>query len=63
MTFWRIMLPPALLNYFQRQRQRFTGADCGALFPGVSISILPMIGLYAWLGCRLTEGITMRAGK
>ncbi|MCX4690122.1 hypothetical protein OG401_38525 [Kitasatospora purpeofusca] len=61
MTFWRIMLPLALLNYFQRQR--FTGADYGALFAGVSISTLPMIGLYAWLGRRLTEGITMRAGK
>ncbi|MFB8199905.1 carbohydrate ABC transporter permease [Kitasatospora purpeofusca] len=57
----RFTLPLALLNYFQQQQ--FTGADYGALFAGVSISILPMIGLYAWLGRRLTEGITMGAGK
>ncbi|MFF1870212.1 carbohydrate ABC transporter permease [Kitasatospora herbaricolor] len=57
----RFTLPLALLNYFQQQQ--FTGADFGALFAGVSIAILPMIGLYAWLGRRLTEGLTMGAGK
>ncbi|MFC9125516.1 carbohydrate ABC transporter permease [Streptomyces sp. NPDC057099] len=57
----KFTLPLALLNYFQQQQ--FTGADFGALFAGVSISILPMIGLYAWLGRRITEGITMGAGK
>ncbi|MFB7355854.1 carbohydrate ABC transporter permease [Streptomyces gardneri] len=57
----KFTLPLALLNYFQQQQ--FTGADFGALFAGVSISILPMIGLYAWLGRRITEGLTMGAGK
>ncbi|MGW4646859.1 carbohydrate ABC transporter permease [Kitasatospora sp. NPDC004289] len=57
----RFTLPLALLNYFQQQQ--FTGADFGALFAGVSITVLPMIALYAWLGRRLTEGLTMGAGR
>ncbi|MEV6399295.1 carbohydrate ABC transporter permease [Streptomyces sp. NPDC051907] len=57
----KFTLPLALLNYFQQQQ--FTGADFGALFAGASISILPMIGLYVWLGRRITEGITMGTGK
>ncbi|MFE2559995.1 ABC transporter permease subunit [Streptomyces sp. NPDC059352] len=57
----KFTLPLALLNYLQQQQ--FTGADFGALFAGVSIAILPVIGLYVCLGRRITEGLTMGTGK
>ncbi|WP_157855277.1 MULTISPECIES: hypothetical protein [Kitasatospora] len=47
-TFWRIAAARPL-NHFQQQS---TGADHGALFAGVSISILPMTGLCARPGRR-----------
>ncbi|MEZ3161059.1 carbohydrate ABC transporter permease [Microbacterium sp. BWT-B31] len=54
-------LPLAILNYFQQQQ--YSGSDYGALFAAASISILPMIVLYAWFGRRLTIGITSGALK
>ena len=54
-------LPLALVNFLTQQQ--FTGADFGVMFAGVSIAVLPMLGLYAWLGRRITEGLTLGAGK
>ncbi|QAY62088.1 ABC transporter permease subunit [Xylanimonas allomyrinae] len=54
-------LPLSILNYYQQQQ--YSGSDYGALFAAASISILPMIVLYAWCGRRLTIGITSGALK
>ena len=54
-------LPLALVNFLTQQQ--FTGEDFGVMFAGVSISVLPMLALYAWLGRRITEGLTLGAGK
>ncbi|RJQ68513.1 carbohydrate ABC transporter permease [Pseudonocardiaceae bacterium YIM PH 21723] len=51
----------ALIGFIQQQQ--YNGADYGALFAGVSITILPMLVLYAWLGRRITEGLTEGVGK
>ncbi|GAA4291307.1 carbohydrate ABC transporter permease [Actinokineospora soli] len=51
----------ALIGFIQQQQ--YNGADYGALFAGVSITILPMLVLYAWLGRRITEGLTAGFGK
>jgi ABC-type glycerol-3-phosphate transport system permease component len=54
-------LPLALVNFLTQQQ--FTGEDFGVMFAGVSIAVLPMLALYAWLGRRITEGLTLGAGK
>ncbi|GAA2057578.1 carbohydrate ABC transporter permease [Catenulispora yoronensis] len=54
-------LPLALVNFLTQQQ--FTGQDFGVMFAGVSIAVLPMLALYAWLGRRITEGLTLGAGK
>lgn len=54
-------LPLALVNFLTQQQ--FTGADYGVMFAGVSIAVLPMLALYAWLGRRITDGLTLGAGK
>ncbi|WP_222719095.1 carbohydrate ABC transporter permease [Actinokineospora xionganensis] len=51
----------ALIGFIQQQQ--YNGADYGALFAGVSITILPMLLLYLWLGRRITEGLTAGLGK
>lgn len=51
----------ALIGFIQQQQ--YNGADYGALFAGVSITIIPMLVLYLWLGRRITEGLTMGVGK
>ncbi len=42
---------------------QFAGADYGAVFAGVCILALPMLALYAWLGSRIVEGMTLGAGR
>lgn len=51
----------AVLNFLSSMQ--FSGADYGGLFAGVCILVLPMLILYAWLGRRIVEGITLGAGK
>ncbi|HVK24454.1 MAG TPA: carbohydrate ABC transporter permease [Actinokineospora sp.] len=51
----------ALIGFIQQQQ--YSGADYGALFAGVSITIIPMLLLYLWLGRRITEGLTAGLGK
>ncbi|GAB2458112.1 carbohydrate ABC transporter permease [Xylanimonas ulmi] len=57
----RYTLPLSILNYYQQQQ--YSGSDYGALFAAAAISVLPMVGLYAWCGRRLTIGITSGALK
>lgn len=45
------------------QTLQYQGANWGALFAGVCIVVLPMLALYVWLGRRITEGMTLGAGK
>ncbi|SCF45734.1 carbohydrate ABC transporter permease [Micromonospora mirobrigensis] len=54
-------LPLALIGFIQSQQ--YNGADYGALFAGVLITILPIIMVYVWLGNRITQGITAGIGK
>lgn len=54
-------LPVALISFVQQQT--YSGADWGGLFAGLCIVVLPMLGLYLWVGRRLTEGLTIGMGK
>ncbi|MFF1873211.1 carbohydrate ABC transporter permease [Kitasatospora herbaricolor] len=54
-------LPLALLGFVQQQQ--FTGTNWGGIFAGVCIVVLPMLALFSWLGRRITEGLTVGAGK
>lgn len=57
----KFTLSLALLNFLSTMR--YSGAQYGALFAGVCILVLPMLGLYLWLGRRIIEGMTLGAGK
>ena len=54
-------LPVALISFIQQQT--YSGADWGAQFAGICLIVLPMLGLYMWIGGRLTQGLTVGMGK
>lgn len=54
-------LPVALISFIQQQT--YSGADWGAQFAGICLIVLPMLGLYMWIGTRLTQGLTVGMGK
>lgn len=54
-------LPVALIGFVQQQT--YSGADWGGLFAGICLVVLPMLGVYLWLGRRLSEGLTLGMGK
>jgi N-acetylglucosamine transport system permease protein len=54
-------LPVALISFVQQQT--YSGADWGGLFAGLCIIVLPILGVYIWLGRRLVEGLTLGIGK
>lgn len=54
-------LPVALLGFIQQQE--FTGTNWGGIFAGVCFVVVPMVLLFAWVGRRVTEGLTVGVGK
>ncbi|MER5897053.1 carbohydrate ABC transporter permease [Streptomyces sp. NPDC001876] len=54
-------LPLALLGFMQQMQ--YNGADWGGLFAGIAVVVLPLVGLYIWLGRRIIEGMTLGSGK
>ena len=52
---------PAALNQLNSSMQ-YT-SDWGGLFAGVVILVLPMVGLFFWLGRKIMEGMTLGVGK
>ncbi|MFI7420747.1 carbohydrate ABC transporter permease [Nonomuraea sp. NPDC049684] len=54
-------LPVALIGF--AQQQQYTGTNWGGMFAGVCVVVLPMVVLFAWVGRRVTEGITLGMGK
>lgn len=54
-------LPVALISYIQQQT--YAGANYAAQFAGICLIVLPMLGLYLWVGTRLTQGLTVGMGK
>lgn len=53
-------LPQALLGLYQTMQYT---SNWGGLFAGVVIVVLPILGVYLWLGRRIIEGLTVGAGK
>ncbi|GIG61752.1 sugar ABC transporter permease [Longispora fulva] len=53
-------LPQALLGLYQTMQYT---SNWGGLFAGVVIVVLPILGVYVWLGRRIVEGLTVGAGK
>lgn len=53
-------LPQALLGLYGTMQYT---SDWGGLFAGIIIVVIPTIALYALLGKRLVEGMTLGAGK
>ena len=56
----RYTLPQALLGLYGTMQYT---SDWGGLFAGIVIVVIPTLLLYALLGKRLVEGMTMGAGK
>lgn len=54
-------LPVALISFIQQQT--YAGANYAAQFAGICMIVLPMLGLYLWIGTRLTQGLTVGMGK
>ncbi|MGW2153840.1 carbohydrate ABC transporter permease [Nonomuraea sp. NPDC001699] len=54
-------LPVALIGF--AQQQQYTGTNWGGMFAGVCVVVLPMVVLFAWVGRRVTEGMTLGMGK
>ena len=54
-------LPVALISFIQRQT--YSGADWGGEFAGIALIVLPMLGLYLWVGSKLSAGLTVGIGK
>lgn len=57
----KMTLPVALIGFIQQQQ--YTGTNWGGIFAGVCIVVVPMVVLFAWLGRRITEGLTVGVGK
>ena len=53
-------LPQALLGLYGTMQYT---SNWGGLFAGLVIVILPILGVYWWLGRRIIEGLTVGAGK
>lgn len=54
-------LPLAMLGFLQQMQ--YNGADWGGMFAGIAIVVLPLVGLYLWLGRRIIEGMTLGSDK
>lgn len=54
-------LPVALIAFIQKQT--YSGADWGGEFAGIALIVLPMLGLYLWVGTKLSAGLTVGIGK
>ncbi|MFI6481783.1 carbohydrate ABC transporter permease [Nonomuraea sp. NPDC050663] len=54
-------LPVALIGF--AQQQQYTGTNWGGMFAGICVVVLPMIALFAWVGRRVTDGMTLGMGK
>ncbi|GAA0913967.1 carbohydrate ABC transporter permease [Nonomuraea longicatena] len=57
----KITLPVALVNFVKMQQ--FNGLDWGTMFAGMSIILAPMVALFAWMGTRIIQGMTVGIGK
>ncbi|GAA1575345.1 carbohydrate ABC transporter permease [Dactylosporangium maewongense] len=56
----KYMLPQALLGLYGTMQYT---SNWGGLFAGIVIVVLPVLAVYAWLGRRIVEGLTVGAGK
>ncbi|WP_327091498.1 carbohydrate ABC transporter permease [Nonomuraea sp. NBC_01738] len=57
----KITLPVALVNFVKMQQ--FNGLDWGTMFAGMCIILAPMVALFAWMGSRIIQGMTVGIGK
>ncbi|MEV0583186.1 carbohydrate ABC transporter permease [Nonomuraea sp. NPDC050310] len=57
----RVTLPVALVNFVKMQQ--FNGLDWGTMFAGVCIILAPMVALFAWMGNRIIQGMTVGIGR
>ncbi|WP_327583522.1 carbohydrate ABC transporter permease [Nonomuraea sp. NBC_00507] len=57
----KITLPVALVNFVKMQQ--LNGLDWGTMFAGMCIILAPMVALFAWMGSRIIEGMTVGIGK
>jgi multiple sugar transport system permease protein/N-acetylglucosamine transport system permease protein len=54
-------LPLALLKFLQTMQ--YNAGNWGGLFAGMCIVVLPVLGIYIWLGSRIIKGFTLGSGK
>ncbi|MEW2521408.1 carbohydrate ABC transporter permease [Actinacidiphila alni] len=54
-------LPLALVGFIQQQQHN--GTNWGGMFAGICVVVLPMVALFALVGRRITEGLTVGMGK
>ncbi|RJL30093.1 carbohydrate ABC transporter permease [Bailinhaonella thermotolerans] len=57
----KVTLPVALVNFVKMQQ--FNGLDWGTMFAGMCIILAPMVALFAWMGSRIIQGMTVGIGK
>lgn len=57
----KITLPVALNDFLMTQQQN--QLDYGAMFAAICVIVAPMIALFAWLGTRIIQGMTVGIGK